>query len=211
MSIDRRIDLNTSVAQDLGDLAQPDSGLRREASDADRRAFERALAQPDDEGADDAGPSAQRQADDAAARPFGLFGAAPVMAASPASSSVALAGLARDLACAADRLLVGDGSGGRREVRIALADDVLPGVTVSVFEDAGRVVAAFACASEASREKLCVNAAALAAELAASLRRPCLVRVTTDDLEDPCLFEAEAGDPYAAPSVAAPTPSDSAP
>ena len=103
--------------------------------------------------------------------------------------------LSRDLAEAADRLLVGDGSSGRREVRFELKSDVLPGVTVSVYQEAGCVVAAFACASEASREKLCAAAPGLAAELAQSLGRACLVRVTTDDPEDPCLFEVAGGAP----------------
>lgn len=199
MSIDRRIDLHTSVAQqDHADLAQSDPGLRRNASDADRQAFERALSQPRDESADEAERQpAPQQAADAMPRPFGLF-AAGVPCAMPADAEAAgdvAATLGRDLVEAADRLLVGDGSSGRREVRVELKDDVLPGVTVSVYHEAGRVVAAFACASEASREKLCAAAPALAAELAQSLDRACLVRVTTDDPEDPCLFEVAGGDP----------------
>lgn len=200
MRIDRRIDLDTSIARNLPDdlsqeLSQSGSGLRRQASDSDRHAFERALAQPGTPESDEAGKSAAQQAADAIPRPFGLFGAAGLSAATAsamATSGGATAGLGLDLAEAAERLMVADGSAGRREVRVELKDDVLPGVTVGVYEEAGRVVAAFACSSEASREKLCAGAASLAAELAQSLGRPSLVRVTTDDPEDPCLFEAAA-------------------
>ncbi|SAI25414.1 Uncharacterised protein [Bordetella ansorpii] len=213
MSVDRRIDLHTSVAQqDLSDLAQSDTGLRRNASDADRQAFERALAQPQDESADDADRKASpQQAADAMPRPFGLFATglpSQMPADAAAAGSDIAAALGRDLAEAADRLLVGDGSSGRREVRVELKDDVLPGVTVSVYQEAGRVVAAFACASEASREKLCAAAPGLAAELARSLGRACLVRVTTDDPEDPCLFEIASGDPS---DGGAPSSADAAP
>jgi len=77
-------------------------------------------------------------------------------------------------------------------VRLDLKAEVLPGVTVSVYEEDGRLVAAFACASEASRETLNRCAPVLAQELAQSLARAVLVRVSTDDPEDPCLFEAAA-------------------
>lgn len=200
MSIDRRINLNTSLARNLPDelsqeLAQSGSGQRRQASDTDRHAFERALAQPGAQDADEPGRQGAQESADAIPRPFGLFGAAGLNAsgtAAAASASGTPPGLGQDLAEAADRLMVADGSAGRREVRVELKDDVLPGVTVGVYEEGGRVVAAFACASEASREKLCAGAASLAAELAQSLGRPSLVRVTTDDPEDPCLFEAAA-------------------
>jgi hypothetical protein len=123
-----------------------------------------------------------------------LFGAF----AQPASASAAPApgALSQGLRQAAERLLVGDGSSGRREVRIELKDEVLPGVTVCVYEDQGLLVADFVCASEPSREKLCACAQALAGELAGSLNRAVLVRVSTDDPEDPCPFEA-AADPAA--------------
>jgi len=186
MTVDRRVGIDTSVPQSLpGSTQSGGAGVRREASQGDRQAFEQALAR---EGGDDA--STQQSAAQGTPQPFALFGAAvppgsPIAADTPAH-------LSRDLCQAAERLLVGDGSSGRREVRIELKDEVLPGVTVSVYEDMGRLVAAFVCASEPSRERLCACAQALADELSASLRRPVLVRVTTDDPEDLCLFEAAA-------------------
>jgi len=77
-------------------------------------------------------------------------------------------------------------------VRLDLKAEVLPGVTLSVYEEEGRLVAAFTCASEASRETLNRCAQSLADELAQSLARAVLVRVSTDDPEDPCLLEAAA-------------------
>ena len=65
----------------------------------------------------------------AVASPFELFQATP---ASPAPAPVAAA-LSQALEQMASRLLVGDGSQGRRGVQIALDDAQLPGVVVDVF------------------------------------------------------------------------------
>jgi len=184
---ERRIGLDTAIAQGMPDLSQQGAGgARRDAADADRRAFEQALAGGDQDPAQktDGAPAAQ-----AVPRPFALFGGPAAPAPQAAAAPLGLAG---SLAEAADRLLVGDGSSGRREVRIDLKNEVMPGVTVSVYEEEGRLVAAFACASEASREKLNACAQVLADELARSLGRSTLVRVSTDDPEDPCLYEAAA-------------------
>ena len=90
-------------------------------------------------------------------------------------------------------MLVDDGaSGGRPEVRITLRDEVMPGVTVAVYQAEGRMVASFVCANETSREKLIRCAQALADDMSRSLGQPALVQVSTDDPEDPCLFEAAA-------------------
>ena len=130
-------------------------------------------------------------------RAASIRGFRPVAAQPRARRAAPVPGeLSQDLRQAAGRLMVGDGSSGRREVRIDLKDEILPGVTVSVYEDQGRLVADFVCASEPSREKLCACAPALAGELAGSLNRAVLVRVCTDDPEDPCPLEA-AADPAA--------------
>lgn len=178
---ERRIDLDIGMARGMPDLGQSGAGAsRREASDADRDAFEQALAR-------DGGARPSAPPPDGAPRPFALFPGAVPPAPAPAEAPQ---GLAQLLAGAADRMLVGDGGSGRREVRLDLKAEVLPGVALSVYEDEGRLVAAFACASETSRETLCRCAQSLADELARSLSRPVLVRVSTDDPEDPCLYEA---------------------
>jgi len=188
MSIDRRIGLETAIPQGMSTPSQSGGERRQQASDADREAFRQALSQDGD-----ASPAASEHEPDMP-RPFALFGAG----ASPTGPSatdghgdVAMR-LARELGGSVERLLVGDGSSGRREARLDLADELLPGVSVSVFEDEGRVVAAFVCANETSRERLTAGAATLASELAQVLSRSTLVRVTTDDPDDPCPLEATA-------------------
>lgn len=137
----------------------------------------------------------------AAPRPFDLFGAGavaqtqPLQAAhafTPASADT-LRGVDDALARMAQRLLVADGSTGRRAVQIQLAGDSLPGVAVEIFEEAGSVVAQFTCSQESSRERLVRNAQWLADSLADRLGHGASVRVQTDDPEDLCLVEARAG------------------
>jgi hypothetical protein len=193
---DRRIGLDTAVPQGMpGSSTRFGAGgadVRGQASKDDRQAFEQALSS---EQAQTPAPSEAAPVD--VPRPFALFGAFAAPASAPAAGGAPAPGeLTQGLRQAAERLLVGDGSSGRREVRVELKDEVLPGVTVCVYEDQGLLVAAFVCASEPSREKLCACAAALAGELASSLNRAVLVRVGTDDPEDPCPFEA-AADPAA--------------
>jgi hypothetical protein len=102
----------------------------------------------------------------------------------------------RGLARRAERLeQLAEPGGGRRQVRVDLKDDVLPGVSVSVYDEEGRCVAEFVCANARSRERLCAMAPELAAQLADSLGRPARVRVSADDPEDPCLAETDAAAP----------------
>lgn len=184
MSIDRRIGLDTAIAQGSG-LAQSDAQTSgRQASDADQRAFEQAMARGKDE---------PPVAPPAAPSPFSLFGAARADAPAPADATSQA--LAQALQGSAEQLLVADGRQGRRQVRVELKDDVLPGVSVSVYEDGGRVIADFVCANETSRERLAAMARPLAEQLADSLARPTRVRVGTDDPEDPCLTETDADAP----------------
>lgn len=185
MSIDRRIGLDTAIAQGSGLAHSDGQAAGRGASDADRRAFEQALAQgQNDDGRAPAPP--------AAATPFSLFSAAA--AAAPPADPPSQA-LAEALLGSAEQLLVADGSQGRRQVRVELKDDVLPGVSVSVYEEESRVVADFVCANEASRERLMAMARPLAEQLADSLGRDARVRVSADDPEDPCLAETDASAP----------------
>ena len=183
---ERRIDLDIGLARSMPDLGQQGAGTpRRDASDADRRAFEQALAQ-------DGGASSQETDDSSVETPKPFVFPGTIMPPGVPEPGAAPEGLAKALSEAADRMLVGDGGSGRREVRLDLKAEVLPGVTLSVYEEEGRLVAAFTCASEASRETLNRCAQSLADELAQSLARAVLVRVSTDDPEDPCLLEVAA-------------------
>jgi len=126
----------------------------------------------------------------AVASPFELFQVTPASPA-PAPAPVAAA-LSQALEQMASRLLVGDGSQGRRGVQIALDDAQLPGVVVDVFEESGRLVARFTCRDEGARERLCAGARWFAEGLALRLQRDSRVEVQTDDPEDSCLLQADA-------------------
>lgn len=100
--------------------------------------------------------------------------------------------LDKALADMATRLLVSDGSHGKRSVQLSLANDALPGVSVEVFEEGGDIVAVFTCALEESRALLAQSAQWLVDEFSARLGRSACVRVQTDDPEDPAAIEARA-------------------
>jgi len=121
--------------------------------------------------------------------PFSLFGAA-ARAASMGSSNENLERLEAALSNMARQLLVGEGRSGSPTVKIQLDDPKLPGVVMDVFEAEGSVVAEFVCKNEDTRERLASAARWLAESLSERLQRDTLVRVSSDDPEDPCLTEA---------------------
>lgn len=127
----------------------------------------------------------------AVASPFELFQPSPAGTVQPPAPAAAEA-LSPVLEQMASRLLVGDGSQGRRSVQITLADAQLPGVVVDVFEEAGRLVARFTCSDEGARARLSAAANWFAQGLAQRLRRDVRVEVQTDDPEDPCLLQVDA-------------------
>lgn len=153
---------------------------------ADREAFDRAMSKQDDTGQ----PADERSSE--APRLFSLFGSGATAVPGRALTEDVSHDLTQALSRSAEQLLVGDESSGKREVRVELKSDVLPGVSVAIFEADGRLVAAFSCRNEDSRERLNAGAAGLAEEWANSLKRAVLVQVTTDDPDDLRLFEAAA-------------------
>lgn len=190
MSNDKTLNLDTHIAAGLPQYGQTAQDQRREPSDADRQAFEQAMRQPET----DTPSNTDRTP---LSSPFALFGAGLSVTADtqPAPGAGQPDGLGEQLAQMAQQLLVGDEHHGRRQVSIRLRDSVLPGVTVAVFEEAGSLVASFTCSSEPSRELLCACMNDLASGLSASLGRSAIVRVSTDDPEDPCLVEVLSGTP----------------
>ncbi len=138
-------------------------------------------------------PTAGKEAAAPTASPFDLFAPPPAapgqqLPAAPAPS----AALEHTLNQMARRLLVGDGSNGRRGVQIQLADEQLPGVVVDIFEEEGRLLTRFTCSHEGSRERLCAGAAWFADNLAQRLQQAVRVQVQTDDPEDRCLLQVDA-------------------
>lgn len=201
-----RIGLNIGLGPGTTDLPQPEARpARRDASDADRQAFEQALdeaghravpadcAAPDEserragreaEGRHDSRHPVSAEPEDLT--PFSLFSG---MALPGGIRADVPSELALQLSDAADRLLVGDGGSGRREVRIDLKAEVLPGVAMSVYEEAASLVVEFSCEQESSRDTLNQCAQQLADELAGSLSRPTVIRVRTNDPDDLRLLE----------------------
>ena len=92
--------------------------------------------------------------------------------------------LLQNVAELAKRLLVSDGSGGRREVRVELSDGALSGVTVSVYQASGEWVAQFNCLEPGAFSLLAESAAPLAQELADTLHSPACWLVMMDPPDD---------------------------
>ena len=138
-------------------------------------------------------PAAPPAAPASTASPFDLFAPPPTALAQPLpATSEPPTGLEHTLNQMAQRLLVGDGSNGRRGVQIQLADEQLPGVVVDIFEEGGRLLTRFTCSHESSRERLCAGAGWFATSLAQRLQQDVRVQVQTDDPEDPCLLQVDA-------------------
>ena len=131
--------------------------------------------------------------------PSGVFGAQmsgaqmPAVQAAPAPPREPdTASLGQRIGEAVERLMVGDGRSGNRQVRMDLKDDLLEGVSVTVQEMNGRLQVDFACAVESSRLRLNSAAPGQAHELATRLARDVLLRIHTGDESDQHLLEVVA-------------------
>lgn len=199
MSVERGIHLDVSV---------PDFGQQAFTPDMHGRG-DKPMHQPDDHAAErfkaameGTAAGAGSDAKDPAVelqRPgglFDLFGPAHRASALPAVTAEgphrSAGDWARQMGDSIERLMVDDGQHGSRQVRMQLKDDVLPGVTVAIQECDGRLQVDFVCSVEASRLRLNEEASSHARTLADRLQRDVLVRVQTDDDEDPCLLETLA-------------------
>ncbi len=187
MSIERRVDLNLSMP-DFGaerlKSGKGDSSPGRDAPDAEaEQRFAAALAAQD--------PVEEKKPDAMAPQPFSLFQQS-IQTINPGAREAMprQAELDENLGSEVERLMVSDGSSGNRQVRMELKDDLLPGVSVAIQELEGRLQVDFVCSVEGSRQKLNRALPDLAATLARRLGREVLMRVQTDDEDDPCLLEA---------------------
>lgn len=144
---------------------QPDSGLTQEADPQATLQFQQTMA-----GADLPPPP-----QDLPSGPFALFGATTTPKP-PAHEARVLA----ELSAMVSRLMVADGRQSQRGLRLELSEDVMPGVSLALFEDSGAMVAEFECRVESSFVKLSVPAQALANQLAVTLRRDTVWRVLAE-------------------------------
>jgi hypothetical protein len=187
MSVDRRIDLNLSMP-DFGagglQSGKGDASANRHLPDeAAEQRFAAALAGD--------GKSEEKQTPVTNASPFALFQqSAPSVQGKRNETMPRQSELTENLGNEVERLMVSDGSSGNRQVKMELKDDLLPGVTVAIQELEGRLQVDFVCSVESSRQRLNSALPDLASTLAQRLGRDVLMRVQTDDEDDPCLLEA---------------------
>ena len=182
---ERPVTLNLRTPQESGarhaPTGQPRHGLPDQQAAQD---FARALQQPVQTQREASSPAL---ASSALPSPFDLLrpslalhtpaNASESAATEPASSLVSgLCGLV-------DKLMVGDGKDGRRMARMALDDNLLPGVVVVVQEDAGAWVAEFTCRHEESFTRLARPAQRMAFELAQALSQDAVWKVVPDGLD----------------------------
>ena len=183
---DRRVDLNLNTPTFQQDEHAAGLGKRERgpASEGDRERFERSLERNGETQTVGGKPSAP-----VVDSPFALFGASvPEASASPQQPASGL----KDVNTLLDRLMVGEGGQGGKMVRMALSDDLLPGVSVSVSESGGGWLVECECSNDDSRERLCAQVRELASEMADRVGRETLWRITTDDPEDLRPVEARA-------------------
>ena len=178
-----RLDVGTSnnLQRDSLNQEQSFSQTRSDADSQTQQRFEEAMQQK----------ASDRQETSAnLPSPFSLFGA-PV--ATQTVTTEALSNSISQVEQAIEGLMVSD-QDGKHRVRIALKEDVLPGVSVNVFEADGRLVVEFCCEQEQSYQLLLKQQSELVQELANRLRkevlmRVCDERVTPASVEEKIAFE----------------------
>jgi len=178
----RRIGLNLNMP-DLAHRESQDSmrGQREAPSDQAREQFKQALSK---------GDAAEQPARLPADSPFALLGrGAPSAKSRDEGEDAAHARQLARMSEVVERLMVGEGRSGQM-VRVALAEEILPGVSINVSEAEGGWLVECECADEDSRELLCARAPDLVREMAERLARDTVWRITTDDPEDRRPFEA---------------------
>lgn len=185
MSVERRIDLNLSMP-DFGagglQSGKGDSSPRHHPDEGAEKRFAAALA-------GNANPEEKPTPTNTS--PFALFQPCPQPVQRQIGETIPHhSELTENLGNEVERLMVSDGSSGNRQVRLELKDDLLSGVTIAIQELEGRLQVDFICSVESSRQKLASALPDLAATLAQRLGREVLLRVQTDDEDDPCLQEA---------------------
>lgn len=182
MSVERSVHLDLSAGSaDARTRGQgPPADRRGEPDPRAREEFERLLS----------GPPKEAHADGSAVvhpGPFALLArhAARAAEARPGGGPE----LSQALESLASRLMVGEGQGGGKQVRLELGEDVVPGVTVVVEQVQGRLQVDFICSQESTRLALAAHIRDSAGVLATRLGCGVLLRVLSDHPGDPCLAE----------------------
>jgi hypothetical protein len=151
------------LGQDKRELRSPMQG--------DVSKFQQAMDAPDTEA------TPKQPAEQLPSGPFALFGHVN-LANQPLTPSNAQQMLQRVV----QRLLVGDGRDSQRSVRMSLSDEVMPGVEVAVYQEAGVWVAAFECRNAQSFDTLARHASEMAQQFTDALQADTAWRVSPDPL-----------------------------
>lgn len=162
--LDLRSNARTLGSADLG-LSHDQRDLRTPLQ-GDVSKFQQSM-NPSDTDAPPQAPAAQLPAG-----PFALFG--HVTQANPPPAPSAAQAMLQSVV---QRLLVGDGRDGPRSVRMGLSDEVMPGVEVAVFQEAGVWVAAFECRNAQSFDTLALPATDMAQQFADAVQADAAWRV----------------------------------
>lgn len=188
-SVSLRLDVNQQALTDTSTQHQRDTP--REASPESRDAFRQAMRGASTSGPDTAtsdGQVSSTSSEETLPRGIPPVVLPPTHGAGRASLD---ATLQQNLCGSLERLLVSDDN--REEVRLDLKDDALPGVSIRILEDEGRLVVCFTCSVDSVRRRLDAAINELAQQLADRLHRDVLLQVQTDDPQDLRLNEALSG------------------
>lgn len=173
---ERQVALNLSLSSSgRRDASSPGGDAGAECDEDARHRFEAAL-----------------RAEEASEQPAALPPSSPAPASLLRHDLDAGSPPRRDLAllrAALAGLFVGDRRDGRRQTAMQIADDLLPGVLVTVYEAGGAWVADFVCSDDDSRQLLCAQAGSQVREMARRCARPVGWRVMAADERDPRLRE----------------------
>jgi hypothetical protein len=176
----RRTELEGSGTSDSG-------GGQRDGGGHEAHRFHEALR---------AASASTHSAPDRALTPFELLGSPAVHRVTAADTPVPVLApdpqLFRRIGEVVERLMVGDGRSGNRQVRMDLKEDLLPGVTVTVQELDGRLEVDFTCIHDLPRQRLADAAPEQAQVLASRLDRDVLLRVQAREGEDADRLEVVA-------------------
>ena len=174
------LDMGSAGAASSGTHADSQPKPREQADSQAADQFRARMAAPDAQAAQQAVPLAN---------PFSLFNTARTPDAADSQATETRTHLIEE---AVSRMLVSDTSrGGESEVRLRLANDLLPGTEVRVSERGGALQVEFVANAE-SGAWLAAQAESIAGELARRLRREVRVAVRADDAQASSLAEETA-------------------
>lgn len=128
--------------------------------------------------------------------PFDLFAESKPVSASIAEVAASQS-LTELVVGAVQHLYVSRDGAEKRQVSMDLAEDILPGVNLLVYEEIDRVIVDFVCANEDSHDALCDISERLVVEFANQISRASRVYVRTDDPDDLYIHQVDA-DPVTA-------------